>query len=73
MSVLSNISEIHERIMFKQIEYFETILSKYQCCFRKGFSAQHCLLAKSVVDSKKTFGALSLIFQGLLTACPMAL
>ena len=44
-------------------EFFEPILSKYQCGFRKGFSAQHCLLAmlekwKSAVDNKKTFGAL---------------
>ena len=39
------------------------ILSKVQCGFRKGFSAQHCLLAmlekwKAAVDNKKTFGAL---------------
>ena len=50
--------------MFKQMsEFFEPILSKYQCGFRKGFSAQHCLLAmlekwKSAVDNKKTFGPL---------------
>ena len=32
--------------MFKQMsEYFEPILSKYQCGFRRGFSAQHCLSA----------------------------
>ena len=45
--------------MFKQIsEYFEPILSKFQRGFRKGFSAQHCLLAmlekwKAAVDNKK--------------------
>ena len=50
--------------MFKQIsEFFEPILSKFQCCFRKGFSAKHCLLAKlekwkSAVDNKRNFGAL---------------
>ena len=50
--------------MFKQIsEYFEPILSKFQCGFRKGFSAQHCLLAmlekwKSAVDNIRNFGAL---------------
>ena len=50
--------------MFKQIsEYFEPILSKFQCGFRKGYSAQHCLLAmlekwKSAVDNKRNFGAL---------------
>ena len=64
VSILSNISKIYERLMFKQIsEYFLPILLKFQCGFRKGFSAQHCLLAmlekwKAAVDNKKTFGAL---------------
>ena len=44
-------------------EYFELILSKFQCGFRKGFSARNCLLAmlekwKSAVDNKRNFGAL---------------
>ena len=61
---ISDISKIYERLMFKQIsEYFEPILSKFRCGFRKGFSAQHCLLSmlekwKTVVDNKKAFGAL---------------
>ena len=43
--ILKNISKIYERLKFKQIsEYFEPILSKFHCGFRKGFSAQHCLL-----------------------------
>ena len=64
VSILSNISKIYERFIFKQMsEYFESILSKYQCGFRKGFSPQHCLLAmlekwKLAVDNKRTFGAL---------------
>ena len=38
-------------------------LPKYQCGFRKGFNAQHYLLAmlekwKKTVDTKKVFGAL---------------
>ena len=59
VSILSNISKIYERILFKQMSaYFEPILSKYQCGFRKGYSAQYCLLAmlekwKSAVDNKK--------------------
>ena len=63
-SILPNISKIYERVMVKQIsEIFEPILSIYQCGFRKGFSAQHCLLAvlekwKSAVDNEKTFSAL---------------
>ena len=43
--------------------FFENILSKYQCGFRKGFSTQHCLLAmlekwKRSVGNGKAFGAL---------------
>ena len=62
--ILSNISKIYERLISKQIsEYFESILYKFQCGFRKGFSAQHCLLAmlgkwKSTVHNKRNFGAL---------------
>ena len=64
VSILSNISKIYERLLFKQIsEHFEPILSKFQCGFRKGFSAQHCLLAmlekwKSAVDNKRNFDGL---------------
>ena len=64
VSILSNISKIYKPLLFKQIsEYFEPILSKFQCGFRKGFSAPHCLLSmlekwKTAVDNKKTFGAL---------------
>ena len=46
VSILPNLSKIFERCIYKQIsEYFENILSKYQCGFRKGHSAQHCLIA----------------------------
>ena len=43
--------------------FFENMLSKYQCSFRKGFSTQHCLLAmlqkwKRSLDNGKAFGAL---------------
>ena len=45
VSILPNVSKIYEQLMFKQIsEFFEPILSKFQGGFRKGFSAQHCLL-----------------------------
>ena len=76
VSILSNISKIYKRLLFKQIsEYFEPILSKFQCGFRKGFSAPHCLLSmlekwKTAVDNKKTVGALltdlSKVFDCLL-------
>ena len=65
VSILSNISKVYERIIFKQMsEFFESsFFSKYQCGFRKGFSAQHCLVSmlekwKSATDNKKSFGAL---------------
>ena len=65
VSILSNISKVYERIMFKQTsEFFESSFSsKYQCGFKKGFSAQHCLVSmlekwKPATDNKKSFGAL---------------
>ena len=64
VSILSNISKIYERLLLnKMSEYFEPILSKFQCGFRKGFSARNCLLAmlekwKSALDNKRNFGAL---------------
>ena len=44
--------------------YFDTILSKYQCGFRKGYSAQHCLIAmlekwRKSLDKNGSFGALT--------------
>ena len=44
-------------------EYCEnSFFSKYQCGFRKGFSAQHWVVSmlekwKSATDNKKSFGA----------------
>ena len=65
VSILSNISKVYERIMFKQMsEFFESsFFSKYQCGFREGFGAQQCLVSmlekwKSATDNKKTFRAL---------------
>ena len=58
------IYKIFEKLLCKQITIFiDPLLSKYQCGFRKGFSAQHCLLAmlekwKNAVDKGKVFGAL---------------
>ena len=44
-------------------EFFESILSKFQCGFKKGYGAQHCLLMmvetwKEAADNSKAFGAL---------------
>ena len=46
VSILPNLSKIFEHCMYDQLkDYFDKILSKYQCRFRKGFSILHCLLA----------------------------
>ena len=64
MSILSNISKIYERGLYDQIQvFFESILSKYQCRFRRGCNAQHCLITliekwKKIVDNGGAFGAL---------------
>ena len=64
VSILSNMSKIFERIIFRQISnYMESFLSKFQCGSRKGCSTQHCLLVmlgkwKRVVDNGKVFGIL---------------
>ena len=64
VSILPVISKIFEKLLCKQITIFiDPLLSKYQCGFRKSFSAQHCLLAmlekwKNAVDKGKVFGAL---------------
>ena len=55
---------MYERYIYDQIRnYFDQILSKFQCGFRKGFNAQHCLIAltekwKKSVDSGRAFRAL---------------
>ena len=43
--ILPVIYKMFERLILKQlIMFFEAVFSKYQCGFRKGHSAQHCLL-----------------------------
>ena len=45
ISILLNLSKIYERIMYNQIcPSFNTMFPRFQCGFRKGFNAQHCLL-----------------------------
>ena len=61
VSILSNVSKIFERIMFRQISnYMDSFFSKYQCGFRKGYSTQQCLLSmiekwEPAVDNGKAF------------------
>ena len=64
VSILPVISNIFEKLLWKEITIFiDPLLHKYKCRFRKGFSAQHCLLAmlekwKNTIDKGKVFGAL---------------
>ena len=64
VSILSNISKIYERCLYSQIaNFFEQKFSNYQCGFRKGFSAQHCLIVmiekwRKSLDKGGSFGAL---------------
>ena len=44
VSILSKVSKIYERWMFRQIhEYMDVVLSRHQFGFRKGYSTQQCL------------------------------
>ena len=64
VSILPAISKVYEKLMEEQLNvYFENILSKFQCGFRKGFSSQHCLIYmiekwKKSLDNKGAAGAL---------------
>ena len=64
VSILSNISKIFEKCMYKQMyAYIDNFLSENQCGFRKGFNTQHCLIAmvekwREAIDKNGAFGAL---------------
>ena len=63
-SILPILPKLFERLISKQLSKFsESILSKFQCRFRKGYGAQHCLLMmletwKEGADNNKVFRAL---------------
>ena len=65
--------------MHQQInEYFESLLSKFQCGFRQGFCAQHCLLVmaekmKKIRDNKGAFAAVLTDFSKAFNCIPHAL
>ena len=45
ISILPNVSKFYERCLNKQLEeYFQALLCKYQCGFRKGYSVINTLL-----------------------------
>ena len=74
-SILPNISKVFERCVYKQIShFFEGILSKYQCSFRKGHSAQHYLIGllekwHKKVGQRHILEQYLLTFQKLLIVC----
>ena len=44
VGILTNISKIYEKLLYKQLsKYFDSLLATNQCGFRKGFSSQDCL------------------------------
>ena len=59
VSILSNISKIYETCLYNELSsYFEDIFSDYQFGFRKGISAQQCLINlietwKKYLDNKQ--------------------
>ena len=64
VSTLPNLSKVFERCIYNQIaQCFDKILSKHQCSFRKGHSAQHSLIVlfekwKESVGQGHVFGDL---------------
>ena len=75
ISIFPNLSKIFERCMHDQLkDYFNKILSKYQCGIRKGFSTRHCLLAMiEKLRKSDTRGASAVLLADLkrLIVCPM--
>ena len=61
---MPTVSKIYERCLYDKInEYFQPLFSKLQCGFRKGHSAQHCLLVliekcRKVLDKRGFAGLL---------------
>ena len=63
INTLPNFSKVYEMCLYDQLStYFDNIFSKLQCGFRKGYSAQHRLLAMiekwKKIDHGRVFGTL---------------
>ena len=66
INILPNLSKVFENRIYNQLlVFFDKVLSKYQCGFRKGFSAQRCLI-KLLEQSKKSTGQ-GFLFSALST------
>ena len=61
INILPILSQIFERLISKQLlEFFESLLAKFQCSFRKGYGPQSRLLMmletfKDAADNNKSF------------------
>ena len=67
--VLSNILKSFEICVQQQIiEYIDWVLSEFQCRFRRGFSAQHCLLVMLKKKKKKLQTIKEFLLQLSLTS-----
>ena len=64
VSILPVFSKIFERLLSREpLEFFDNILSKSECGFRKSYGTRNCLLLmfeiwKGTTDTNKAFGAL---------------
>ena len=64
VSILPVFSKMFEKLLSRQLlEFFDNIVSKFQCGFRKGYGTQHCLwlmleIWKEATDNNKAFDAL---------------
>ena len=64
VSILPALSKVFERLLYNQMHNFiESKLSNHQCGFRKGFSAQYCLIVliekwRASIDNKCSAGVL---------------
>ena len=65
ISILPNLSNAFPKCIYNQLSvFFDKVFLKYHCGFRKGFSAQHCLI-KLLEQWKKSTGQ-GLVFGALL-------
>ena len=52
VSISSNTSKINKRSIYDQIHlFFDSLMSKYQCSFRRDYNAQQCLI--TLIDKLK--------------------
>ena len=66
VSILPNLSKVFERYIHNQIDqFFDKVLSKHQCGFRKGRSAQPSLIV--LLEKWKESADLGHVFRALLT------